>query len=72
MSLSHSSEHPLTRRETEVLQSAADGSTAIDTGSSLGISARTVNGHRAGAAKRLQAVSITHAVAIALRKGLID
>ncbi|ALK09318.1 LuxR family transcriptional regulator [Blastochloris viridis] len=61
----------LSEREREVLQWTAAGKTAWETSCILGISERTVNYHITTAARRLQAVSRTHAVARAIALGEI-
>lgn len=61
----------LTNREVEILRAAAEGETAQDTADRLGISRFTVIAHRKSAATKLGALNITHAVAVALRGGII-
>lgn len=65
-------EEPLTPREIEVLQMAADGLTNRAIGGRLGISDRTVQGHLANVFGKLQANSRTEAVTKALKLGLIQ
>lgn len=62
----------LTDRQREVLTHAARGLTAGMSGAESFHEAPTVRRRRAFAAKRLGASNTTHAVAIALRSGLID
>lgn len=62
----------LSEREREVLRWTAAGKTAWETSCILGISERTVNYHIATAARRLEAVSRTHAVARAIACGEIS
>lgn len=61
----------LTRRETEILSLAAQGYTYKESGKQLGISPRTCQTHGAHAINFLEAKSITHAVAIALKENII-
>ena len=61
----------LSDREIEVLRWAADGKTAWETSQIMGLSERTVNFFIAGATTRLNCVNKLHAVAKALRTGLI-
>jgi two-component system, NarL family, nitrate/nitrite response regulator NarL len=62
---------PLTERETEILAGAADGETAAETGARLFLSSETVKGYRKRIIAKLGARNGTHAVALALRKGLL-
>lgn len=61
----------LTRREREVLQALAVGKSAQETAQALGLSARTVEGHRRRLFDKLQAQSAAHAVAAAAAHGLL-
>ena len=61
----------LTSREVEVLQSASEGNTAKQTAKALGKSERTVETQRITARNKLSASTISQAVAIALRAGVI-
>jgi DNA-binding NarL/FixJ family response regulator len=63
---------PLTRRQREVLQLLADGVSTAGAAKRLGLSAETVRTHTKATIRRLQARDRAHAVAIALRSGLID
>lgn len=63
---------PLTAREREVLVWAAVGKSAWETAEILRITKRTVDEHAQTAFRKLGAVNRTHAVAIALRTGLIN
>lgn len=63
--------HPLTYREWEVLAAAAAGLTRRATGELLGIDEETVKTHRRHAQERLAAENTTHAVAEAIRRGLL-
>lgn len=58
-------------REVAVLKSAADGRTALDTARLLGLSVDTVDGYVRDAIRRLGCINKTHAVAVAVRRGLI-
>jgi two-component system, NarL family, nitrate/nitrite response regulator NarL len=62
---------PLTDREAEVLAGAADGETAAQTGARLFLSSETVKGYRKRIIAKLGARNGTHAVAIALRRGVL-
>ena len=61
----------ITEREIECLQWASIGKTAWEISMILSISERTVGFHLTNAATKLQANNRTHAVSIALKKGLI-
>jgi len=62
----------LTAREREVLAWAAVGKSAWETAEILHITKRTVDEHTQTAFRKLGAVNRTHAVAIALREGIIS
>lgn len=62
---------PFTSRQMEVLQMLADGLNAKKMERELGISHRTIEVHRRNLIFLLGAQNSTHAVAIALRTGLI-
>jgi len=62
---------PLTDRETEVLAGAADGETAAQTGARLYLSSETVKSYRKRIIAKLGARNGTHAVALAIRSGLL-
>lgn len=61
----------LTERQKEILSLAASGLLAKQCAHVLGITVRTVEAHRVQAILLLGARNITHAVAIAIRKGII-
>ena len=61
----------LTARESEVLRWVADGKSAWEIGEILDITKRTVDEHVQTALRKLGAANRTHAVAIALRDGII-
>lgn len=63
--------HGLTAREQQCLQLAAEGRTNAEIAHALGISVETVKIHVKKALWQLNAISRTHAVAIALRAGAI-
>ncbi|KQS64032.1 LuxR family transcriptional regulator [Methylobacterium sp. Leaf361] len=63
---------PLTGREAECLRWSSAGKSAWEIGVILSISTRTVEQHLASAARKLNAVSRTQAVAEALRRRIID
>jgi LuxR family transcriptional regulator, quorum-sensing system regulator BjaR1 len=62
---------PLTRREIEVLALLAQGNSAKRIGHILGITPRTVSAHTQSIISKLGTFNCTHAVAIAVRDGLI-
>jgi len=62
----------LTPRERDILQWAAAGRTAEDTGEVLNISGRTVEKHLQTAMEKLGAAHKAHAVALAISRGLIS
>jgi DNA-binding CsgD family transcriptional regulator len=64
--------HSLTLREIEVLGWVARGKSARTIGEILRITKRTVDAHVLSAIGKLGAANRTHAVAIAIRDGLID
>ena len=61
----------LTNRETEVMQWIADGFTSIEVAHKLGLSTPTIEKHYRTALKKLEAFTRAHAVAKALRLGLL-
>jgi LuxR family quorum sensing-dependent transcriptional regulator len=61
----------LTARESEVLRWVANGKSAREIGEILDITKRTVDEHVQVAIRKLGATNRTHAVALALRDGLI-
>lgn len=62
----------LSVREHQALQAAANGECSKVTAARLGLSKETVDGYIKKAREKLYARSRTHAVAIALREGLIE
>lgn len=62
---------PLSRRQADVLQHAADGHGARETAALLRLSEQTVPVYLKQARERLGARSTCHAVALAWRKGWI-
>lgn len=62
----------LTARERDVLELLADGLRHEQIAERLGIGLETVRRHVRNAAERLGAANRTQAVAIAVRRGLID
>jgi DNA-binding NarL/FixJ family response regulator len=68
----HWGKEELTLRETEVLSLIRDGTKNKEIGSQLGISETTVNFHIKNIADKLQARDRTHAVTLAVRRGLIE
>jgi DNA-binding NarL/FixJ family response regulator len=63
---------PLTRRQRQILQLIADGRSTGQVAKSLGLSSETVRTHTKAALARIGARDRAHAVALALRKSLID
>ena len=63
---------PLTRRQREVLQHLADGHSTDGVAGRLGVRPETVRTHTKASIRRLDARNRAHAVAIAMRNGLID
>lgn len=64
--------HPLTLRELHVLQGMADGRTNLEIGAGLYISEDTVKTHARRMFKKLGARDRAHAVAIGMRRRLLD
>ena len=62
----------LTRRQRQIIQLLADGNSTRDVAHRLHLSAETVRTHTKAALGRLDASGRAHAVAIALRTGLIE
>jgi DNA-binding NarL/FixJ family response regulator len=62
----------LTPRETQVLTHVARGEANRDVAGALGIAEETVKAHMKSILAKLQANDRTHAVAIALRRGIIE
>ena len=62
----------LTPRELEVLGAVADGCTNRQVASRLGVSEDTIKTHLSRAMEKLGASDRTHAIAILLRRGLLD
>ena len=65
-------EAPLSRREGEILQKVAYGSTTKEVADQLGISPHTVKTHLERIFEKLGANDRAQAVAIAIRKGLVE
>ena len=63
---------PLTRRELECVNWCADGKSYWETAVILGISERTVSFHMEAVRSKLNAATNAHAVAMALRAGLLE
>ncbi|QDE39846.1 response regulator transcription factor [Luteibacter pinisoli] len=68
----HSTEDPLTEREIEVLALVAEGNSNREVGVLLSIGDETVKGHMRNISAKLGARDRTHAVAIAIRRGIIE
>jgi len=65
-------EAPLSKRETEILQRVAYGATTKTVAEDLGISPHTVKTHLERIFEKLGANDRAQAVAIAIRKGIVD
>jgi DNA-binding NarL/FixJ family response regulator len=68
----HADDDELTPRETQVLTHVARGEANRDVATTLGIAEETVKAHMKSILAKLQANDRTHAVAIALRRGIIE
>jgi two-component system response regulator DegU len=68
----HRPETPLSKRESQILQKVAYGATTKEVAHDLGISAHTVKTHLERIFEKLGANDRAQAVAIALRRGLVD
>ncbi|MEZ2419039.1 response regulator [Luteibacter sp. RCC_6_2] len=68
----HADDDELTPRETQVLTHVARGEANRDVATALGIAEETVKAHMKSILAKLQANDRTHAVAIALRRGIIE
>jgi len=68
----HMADSPLTDRELEVLSLIADGNTNRAVAQALGIHEDTVKGHVKSILAKLGARDRTHAVTVALRRGIIS
>ncbi len=68
----HRPDTPLSRRESQILQKVADGATTKEVALELGISPHTVKTHLERIFEKLGANDRAQAVAIALRKKLVD
>lgn len=63
---------PVSKREVECLRLTANGLTSEDIAATLGLSVHTANQYLTNSTQKLNAVNRIHAVAKALRSGLID
>ena len=68
----HTGEVPLTAREIEVISLAASGNSNKRIGVKLSINEETVKGHMTNILAKLGARDRTHAVTLALRRGIIE
>lgn len=68
----HVLEDPLTEREVEVLSLAAWGNSNKQVAARLAITEETVKGHMKSIFSKLDATDRTHAVTIAIKRGLIE
>lgn len=64
-------QHPLTRRELQVLELAAAGATNDEAGERLGIACETVKTYSKHVIAKLGARNGKHAIAIAFRQGIL-
>ncbi|MEM9048179.1 MAG: response regulator transcription factor [Pseudomonadota bacterium] len=62
----------LTRRELQVLQEISSGATGLQISQHLGISAKTVENHRASLMRKLQVHSTASLIMSAVRRGLLS
>lgn len=67
----HQLNSPLTGQEHRVLQGIADGVTTVTMSRHLGVTVNTVNAHVRNLCRKLGAKTRAHAVAKAMRSGLI-
>jgi len=68
----HADDEPLTPREVAVLSLVAEGNSNREIGSALSIAEETVKGHIKSILSKLTANDRAHAVAIGLKRGIID
>ena len=68
----HDSTPLLTPRETEVLEFIGEGCTTWEISKHLGISRKTVENHKQRIFAKLDVQNQAHAIAVAVRRGLID
>lgn len=68
----HSAEDALTEREVEVLRHVAGGNSNREVATIMGIGDETVKGHLKSISTKLGARDRTHAVTIAIRRGIIE
>ncbi|MCX2861904.1 response regulator transcription factor [Paucibacter sp. PLA-PC-4] len=70
--VNHAGEEPLTQREIEVLQRIAAGNSNREVGAMLSLSEETIKARMKSILAKLGAKDRTHAVSIALKRGLIQ
>ena len=68
----HDASPVLTPRETEVLEFIGEGCTTWEVSKHLGISRKTVENHKQRIFAKLDVQNQAHAIAVAVRRGLID
>jgi DNA-binding NarL/FixJ family response regulator len=68
----HMNQATLSAREIQILRLAAQGMTNAQIGKQVSISERTVKFHMNSILQKLQAADRTHAVALALRRGILE
>lgn len=68
----HSADDQLTQREVEILTHVADGNANKEIAAKLSIAEETVKTHMGNILSKLAAKDRTHAVMIAIRRGIID
>ena len=61
----------LTKRETQVLELAADGLSCVKTGEKLHIGKRTIESYRSNIISKLEAENLAHAIKIAFDKSIL-
>ena len=64
--------HNLTPKEIAILKSAADGLSYVQIANRCGVCRNTIKNHCSRIREKLGADNTTHAVAIALRRGIIE
>jgi two-component system NarL family response regulator len=71
MKLSKDSSIVITKREFEVLQELTTGKSNNDIANSLNVTERTIKAHITNILRKLKASDRTHAVVIAIKRGLV-
>jgi DNA-binding NarL/FixJ family response regulator len=68
----HATDHALTPREVDVLRLVADGNANKEVAARLSLTEETVKSHIRNILAKLDANDRTHAVAIGVKRGIID